>query len=138
MTQKEILEKAIQKAINGGYRHASMEDSANPEVFVYADSSMVNFAYHINNRIYYIGGNAEPTNNLIFNHDFAKALWGEVVIGNGEDEIDIDEYFTLINSQKEWSGYNWGGPHFKGPLWKFHLQQMVIADDPIAYLGENI
>jgi hypothetical protein len=23
-------------------------------------------------------------------------------------------------------------------MWQYHLQQMVVADDPIAYLGEHI
>lgn len=47
--------------------------------------------------------------NVIFNHDFAKALRGEkkIIVGMIEP-------------------------------WKYHLQQMVIADDPIKYLGENL
>lgn len=50
---------------------------------------------------------------ILFNHDFAKALWGEVPNSG---------YLKAAN---------------KIP-WKYHLQQMVIADDPIKYLGENI
>jgi hypothetical protein len=47
----------------------------------------------------------------IFSHDFARALWGE---------------WTM-------AGRNDGLPH-----WKFHLQNMVIAEDPIKYLGEHL
>lgn len=57
---------------------------------------------------------------VIFNHDFAKALWGEEYIG-----WDIsDVYFKKHRIASQ--------------AWQFHLQQMVIADDPIEYLGENI
>lgn len=41
--------------------------------------------------------------DIIYNHDFAKALWGEKPLG-----------------------------------WRYHLQMMVVADDPIEYLGEHL
>ena|SRR6266404_6607346 len=51
---------------------------------------------------------------IIFSHDFAKALWpGQTEIPG----ITIEGDF---------------------PAWQYQLQQMVIADDPIKYLGENI
>lgn len=49
----------------------------------------------------------------ILSHDFAKALWGE------ELHYFSDDCDPL-------------------PLFKYHLQQMVIADNPIEYLGINI
>lgn len=53
---------------------------------------------------------------LIYNHDFAKALWGE-----------------------EWPGTPRTTPIGNTtPPWKHHLQKMVVADDPIRYLEENI
>lgn len=45
---------------------------------------------------------------VIFNHDFAKALWP------GES------------------------PEKGFELWKFHLQMMVVVDDPISYLGAHL
>jgi hypothetical protein len=59
---------------------------------------------------------------LIFNHDFAKALWpGDEIVYRAEvfetpDGIG-DEYLAL---------------------WEIRLQQMVISEDPIKYLGDNI
>jgi hypothetical protein len=32
----------------------------------------------------------------------------------------------------------YGGESWALPMYKWHLQQMVISDDPIKYLGENI
>lgn len=50
---------------------------------------------------------------IIFNHDFAKALWG------GEIQVVPADPYTRVN-------------------WKYHLQQMVIADDPIDYAYEAV
>lgn len=47
-------------------------------------------------------------------HDFAKALWQERI---------------------EHGGGMWTRPE---NAWQYHLQQMVVADDPIKYLGEHI
>lgn len=48
---------------------------------------------------------------LIFSHDFAKAFWGE-------EEIHVVS----------------DNPDFDLPAWQFHLQQMVIQENPISYL----
>ena len=69
--------------------------------------------------------------NTIFDHGFAKALWGEE---------EIDEY---IGQEHPWKqlicegDYAASGPSYIGPAWKYHLQSMVVADDPIQYLAEN-
>lgn len=84
MTNQEILHKAIEKAVAGGYP------------YIYED----------------------PEHELdIFNHDFAKALWG------------TEEIATVIDDE---------GCDTAGYLWESHLQSMVIAPDPIAYLGEHL
>lgn len=56
----------------------------------------------------------QPYERLIFNHDFAKSLW-----------IPGDETLEGYTSEDN-------------PLWQVHLQMMVIADDPIKYLGEHL
>jgi hypothetical protein len=101
MTNQEILEKAIQKAIAGGWKpwwgDDRLEVDETPYIKTYNDiydePGFMEFAHE----------------QVIFNHDFAKALWGEV---------------------PEKRVYPYG--------WKQHLQRMVIADDPIKYLGEHI
>ena len=50
---------------------------------------------------------------LIYSHDFARALWGKEA---------PNDYCKIVGVD----------------MWQFHLQQMVVADDPIAYLGEHI
>lgn len=102
MTDKEILEKAIQKAIDNGWDNSpidSMEWSDNDGAWRY--DAIGGESWHYQTDI----------NTIIFSHDFAKALWGE-------------------STQQAY------GPDFDG--WQYHLQQMVIDDDPIKHLGENI
>lgn len=106
MTNQQILEKAIAKAIDGGYyvqsgqRIVSLQD----EWITYSSDHQKEYS--------------EQAANLIFNHDFAKALWG-------------DDGFTT-------TGLKCSTHEGVTRLWQYHLQQMVIADDPIQYLAENI
>lgn len=104
MSNQEILTKAIQKAIDGGWDVDPLE----------AEGYMVIISEFYGYRL---------ANGFLLSHDFAKALWGEgarpVCLCDYEDWI-CDEVRHNTNA------------------WQYHLQQMVIADDPIKYLGENI
>lgn len=96
MTNQQILEKAIQKAIDGGWKFYA-EVVAN-KASVIAQGEFYQYQY--------------PHTWIIFNHDFAKALWGE-------------------KTTEEWDAW-------MIPDWQYHLMQMVIATDPIKYLGEHL
>lgn len=63
-----------------------------------------------------------PVFELIYGHQFAKALWGEDTQLGWEFECD-----NCLLPTMDWL-----------KAWEFHLQAMVIANDPIKYLGENI
>lgn len=104
MSNQEILEKAIQKAIEGGWEHGIPAD----HLEIVKDKGGILFYYQ------------EPPYDLIFNHNFAKALWGE----------ELARGFEGNNLGQTWQ--------YHKPAWKYHLQQMVIADDPIKYLGEHL
>jgi hypothetical protein len=65
---------------------------------------------------------------LIFWHSFAKALWGEELIHYLNGSWNQDDNPSISSSRTP----------FVYPMWQYHLKQMVIADDPIKYLGENI
>lgn len=109
MTNQEILTKAIEGAIAGGF-DPPMEDWKVFEDYIYGK------AHGGSSRIW--------INDLIYAHSFARALWGN---GNLTTESDFglgggDSVSLLKNV----------------PAWEHHLQQMVIADNPIAYLGEHL
>lgn len=96
-SSKTILKVAIQKAIDNGWSDApgmTAEEIADSFKYIRLTPSIF---------------------DLIYNHDFAKSLWGE-------DRIK-DERGDFISDT---------------PAWKHHLLQMVIAEDPIKYLGEHL
>lgn len=122
MTNVEILTKAIQKAIAGGLNEHTFH-------------SLPISAFHIDLEVGILGklfsddGEEIDVATIVFNHDFALSLWGEelhpynatkavqVAIDQGGGKVLVPEAL---------------------PNWQFHLQQMVVADDPLDYLGKNI
>ena len=103
MSNQQILTKAIEKAIAGGWHEGH-------------DFTVVGgHIYDLDNL---------RTDDLIYWHSFAKALWGE--------EPYAKHYYMFEN------GTHWRERDDRLPNWSWQLQQIVIADDPIKYLGENI
>lgn len=120
MNHKVILTKAIDKAIAGGWDTPSKdfhvsEWTGKGEML---NNLGVKYGIVFNLPETLLGNIYHPT-DLIFNHDFVKALWGvthpdkQALLGDGVGDLGQ-------------------------PEWQYHLQQMVIADDPIAYLGEHL
>ena len=105
MSHAEILTKAIEKALKAGWKTKWGEK---------LDDSHVQWR----NRI------IDEPELFIFNHNFAKALWGE--------EPYAKHYYMFED------GTHWRERDDRLPNWSWHLQQIVIADDPIKYLGENL
>ena len=62
---------------------------------------------------------------IIFSHDFAKAFWGETTLFLS---IEQEEYY--------YCGYenNYYADCFEGASWQYHLQQMVLEEEPLKYL----
>lgn len=125
MTDKEILEKAIHKAIDGGWDIVDYTSSKDKHKIFNRD-----FEVREDGGIYSKGpyrcmecGKPDYTvEEIIFNHSFAKALWGN-------NFMFVEQHNTTPIG---------GIARLKLPVWQVHLQQMVISDDPIDYLGENL
>jgi hypothetical protein len=108
-TKQEILTKAMQQAYKNGWRPLHSASFNNCRVEQWQDDKLVGIAVLFPNRDMTVSWVRE-LEGIIFNHDFARALWGDRV--------------TDVVSSKKW--------------WQYHLERMVVAHDPIAYLGENI
>lgn len=119
MTNPEILTKAIKKAIASGWQTTLAAILINWSV----DSE--DGAVWVNRKIEGIPMYPMFAEVIIFNHDFAKALWGEEMVATRHT-------ITMFNGLELDSSELWL------PNFKYHLQRMVVADDPIKYLGENI
>lgn len=111
MTNQQILEKAIAKAIENAWEFDNL-DKWEWHAIKKTDTVMTDWYYFI------LTHDGEErfidAYRVIFHSDFAKALWGTRFL----KVIDTD--LPML------------------PAWQFHLQQMVIADNPIAYLGDNL
>lgn len=126
MSDQEILTKAIEQAIAGGWEAQPLGGTD-----MWPEFSGLERQHVIKLLLDGDGDLAEPYRIIIFNHDFAKALWGEAPdhIGYGyKYNIKHNPYFDEAEFSID----------MKAPTWQLKLVQMVIAEDPIKYLGENI
>lgn len=119
LAHSEILQRAISKAIANGWQ-AAYDDYGN---LLLGDPSSPRMTYTP-------GPMASPEDkNILFDKSFAKALWGEDLWERYQ--ICFEPAYTRGASELSSSKVNL-------TEWQYHLQQMVIADDPIAYLGEHL
>lgn len=118
MTDREILEKAIQKAIDYGWEapaknfHVSDWDENKGAKL---DNSLVRYGIWFDTDKAF--GSIYHWQDIIYTHVFAKALWGQC----------SQWYEPMLGDHRiPMNGY------------EFHLQWMVIDDNPIQYLGESL
>lgn len=115
MTNQEILRRAIEKAAVNGYKisHGKLNiwETKDSVIFVtFHDSTDLNIKIAMN--------------TIIFSHSFAKAFWGE------EPQI-CKSYRRMheVTSDCDAGSYN---SNYKN--WQYHLQQMVLKEEPLKYL----
>lgn len=109
MTQANKLERLISKAIEGGWETPTMAPIEQCLVRTgYIEVLLRGGAYYF----------------VLFNHDFAKALWGD-----GDVPTDMDYY----KGKAEVGFYDFGGK-----LYLYHLICAVVASDPIDYMYEVV
>jgi len=114
LTDKEVLQKAIDIAIKSGFDNSKTCESIGYFLFM--------FAKHKNRRLgrsiyYQSSDNIKDAYGVIFSQDFAKALWGE------EN--------TIV-------GFTPSGDNLIMARWKGCLREMVLYDNPIDYLRNFI
>jgi hypothetical protein len=132
MDNQQILERAIQKAIDGGWDALPLGGAD------YWNEAPDGRRKEIVHNILYMGINVDSSsvNVYLFNHKFAKALWGEEQAFNGVPVEGVLKMVNAIDTDYDASRTVLGLK--SEPRWKYFLREMVIADDPIAYLGENM
>lgn len=110
MNNEEILKSAIEKAIKNGYDKTIAENMIEliPEVFSYKD--------YLPREVFIRG--------FLFSHSFAKAFWSckcdckPIIASNGQTTHEVSPKICAFIKKE----------------WQYHLQQMVLSENPIIYL----
>lgn len=74
---------------------------------------------------------------LIFDHRFAKAFFGEKLCCNkcGDDPKIHNIHLGRNNQLTCYLCYEDGEPgQVDKPVWQYHLQQMIVCENPVKYL----
>ena len=135
MEDKTILKKAIEKAVKNGYvpkcksSHVDMTDEKLSviKIHAYRKESLYFFVEFDGDH----GGWMTHCYEIIFSHSFAKAFFGEE---NGSPCIH-----SMEKNDECITGWHWDKDRPKNegyyPAWQYHLQVMVLEENPIQYLG---
>lgn len=123
MSNEQILTKSIEKALGNGWDMFGFAGklkawNVNPGEFNYQT-----WLYgRLDDRM--VWQLKVSVNDIIFNHDFAKAFWGEPMCTQCKHtDLDCPNHHSNCDT----------GVYDREP-WKYHLQQMVLVEDPIKYL----
>jgi hypothetical protein len=112
----QALEEAIIIAIANGWIPLEGVDSKHTTVKVNGRRILLGFTDPVYGDKPLVEASVYGT---IFDHNFAKALWGD----KNMPDADINVGSLTLHRPANW---------------KWHLQQMVIADDPLEYLADNV
>lgn len=116
MTNEAILTKAIERAVAGGWKPFPFTQTFQ-RVLIHESKYITEITLQFEHEPDELAQDwRQSLETTIFNHDFAKALWP----GEPDREPGMGRSFIPV------------------PYWQMHLQHMVIADNPIAYLGEHL
>jgi len=154
MNNKQILQKVIEKAVENGWTFLPVPvEVGKIEPFWVGDKWKVK-VYSSGETDSYMS--TFSLNDIIFSHDFAKAFWGEerrgkripdcAYIGTKKSIVPRDgnkpcracgtkgfdnmcppkEYYEPLEEYQTIRGY------------RYHLQQLAVAEDRLAYLKEFV
>ncbi len=121
MTENTIINNAIKKAKKNGFTTYIVINGINffwSDPVILINDKFVKYKKLLkvqvdSTTVTYIG-----LNDLLFNHDFAKTFWGE------------DPSWGVVVYDAE------GGSSDNYDNWQYHLQQMVLCENPLEYLKE--
>lgn len=130
MTNKQILKKAIEKAVRNGWNCFGCYDAymGDPPTYkvkaVYPSLPFVELTPGDPP-----GGDKEiiMPEQFILSHNFAKAFWKDK-----EGDEEVNKRGETSNDWSRADSFGWEGC---GLLkWQYHLQQMVLREDPLKYI----
>lgn len=123
LEEARILLSAINKAELNGYNNLDALTAA-----TLVKNSLVSYINSFEESLYFGKWNSDSVlridwnwsyRAILFNHDFAKALWGDKLVCYCKTKVGHCEESYI-------------------PIYKFHLMEMAILENPIFYLKEYI
>lgn len=118
MNNGKILKKAIEKAVKNGYSNKHYYGK-------YLNISIENMVYDIlEHNTQYI--------KLLFSHEFAKAFFGETKRAHLIEPDGVYGGHSFLGGEIE--SLDDSSIIFHVKDWRYHLQEMVLEEDPIKYL----
>src|SRR5882757_9495691 len=120
MTQAEKLEALVRRAVELGFKPDSF--SWIPE----DEQALIDYWF-----------TADNYKAVIFNHDFARALFGEKFVC-ARDGQEVDQEEAKDTSWRVSCDYENGDYTFAVEAFKYHLKKAVISKDPIDYMYEAV
>lgn len=148
MKREDILKKVIEKAVKNGWKPTGKK----------VIDIKIDFGWHCSEVDLKHKGNCVTErciSHTIFDHDFAKALWGDkiyrdIIICSNKKCKDREKYWWLIKDL----GKNWKNTilycqacgnklhtekqEWQKENWAYHLQQLAISEDRIKYLEQFV
>lgn len=115
LSDSEVLTTCITRAIENGWTPPYLDTPAVAGISFSDYKTRIRFGS-------IVGGETLAIEEVIFDHSFARSLWG-------------DEWKTaeILDRIPETDTYRIGTIN---PSWQFHLQALVVAPDRIQYLRE--
>ena len=135
----ETLEAVLTKAVKNGYENSLLmnreeaekmfakEEPDMWETYIYREEDLIQSM--MQDIKYETGYSA-----IVFSHEFAQAIWGTYKYM--AYYAGYNEWADATEPEDEDADYD-DVQHLRMPQWQYHLQQMVVADDTLAYLKEH-
>jgi len=119
MNNCEILRKSYLKALENGFRGYSDVDKVilSDTLIIYDKEQIFRDNFMPSERDWY------SILGLVFDHNFAKAFFGNIQIGEEDEKGNIISYFKFSDI-KDNLKYDW----------QAHLQIMALSKEPLKYL----
>lgn len=137
MERSKVFKKVVDKAIKNGWKPSFLEKDKVIYEILTSENSVTFFTRRKYQRVRPYSmrlGKGLFINDIIFDHKFAKALWGkEKVIACGFCNELVDKHRRC---KTDWCKDN--TIFQKMPIYFYHLEKMVICEDRIKYLEKFI
>jgi hypothetical protein len=108
--ERDTARNAIQYALDHGWKPRKWDNADLNETIVAFDI----WKYGMRKVMFFNEDATQfqiPIYEILFNHDFAKCLWGTKTV------LSRDNNYTMIET------------------WQYHLQKMAIAENPLDYIN---